>query len=137
MLAPRLAEALHQGAAGGIQIDDPRLRLLGRQRLDDVGEERQILGNVARVYAHRHPAEPPVLGQPLGQRQQQREGQVVNAVVAQILKDVERRALARPRPPANHRNPNHGFGSCGASGRGAMAAWCSAALVSAASSACR
>src|SRR5262249_42459406 len=97
MRTPGLAEATYQHVVAGLEIDDLRLRTCRAQLVQDVREVAQEAA-LAAVDPDRHPADVLARALPqLDEPRQQRDREVVDAVEAQVLEDLQRRALARPR----------------------------------------
>src|SRR5262245_4536969 len=97
MRTPGLAEAPHQHVVTGLEIDDLRLRTCRAQLVEDVREVAQETA-LPDVNPERHTADILARALPqLDESRQQRDREIVDAVEAQVLEDLQRRALTRPR----------------------------------------
>ncbi|MNP22340.1 hypothetical protein D3C76_1150100 [compost metagenome] len=84
-------ETFEQGFLVGIQVQDIALDVTAAHFCQQLGETRQVTGQVARIdgYGNQRLGQLGVNQRSLGQFRQQPGRQVVNAVVAVVLKDVE------------------------------------------------
>jgi hypothetical protein len=101
MRAARLAEAAHEhvvagveeehldAMAGGAQLVEGARIVAEELALADVHAERDAIDRLARARAQ------------LQEARHEHDGQIVDAVEAEVLEDVDRGALARARQPAD------------------------------------
>ena len=116
MAAAGLAEALHQHAVVGVEIDDLAVDAAVAQALDQGGHPLQVAHRAARVDAERRASGQwrRAVGHLAGKGLEQARREVVDAVETAVLEGLERDALARARQ-AGHQHDAVRFGACHAS----------------------